>query len=93
MVDIALVGGLAERKHPNLQDYTYKHIKCLDTSQQDLLSYFPEVNAFIADALSKNGGVLVHCQYGVSRSAAFSIAYVMHVHKVWGISCVNHRQE
>ncbi|XP_031626336.1 dual specificity protein phosphatase MPK-4 [Contarinia nasturtii] len=54
-----------------------KFIHVSDTSKDDLLCHFEECFSFINDALSKDKVVLVHCYYGVSRSATIVIAYVM----------------
>lgn len=51
-------------------------IRAYDTPQTNLLPYFPMANAFIGEGLQK-GNVLVHCHFGVSRSATLVIAYIM----------------
>lgn len=51
-------------------------IEADDRPHVDLLSHFEESNQFIQDGI-KNGAVLVHCFFGVSRSATLVIAYVM----------------
>ena len=48
-----------------------------DTLQADLRGHFDLAAAFIGAALRGGGGCLVHCQQGVSRSAALVIAYLM----------------
>lgn len=47
----------------------------------DLLPYFPISNAFIYEGLH-SGNVLVHCHFGVSRSVAIVIAYLMKTYKL-----------
>ncbi|XP_045761551.1 dual specificity protein phosphatase MPK-4-like [Maniola jurtina] len=56
---------------------TFKYIKLADVPKEDLISHLPESNDFIKQAVASGGTVLVHCYFGVSRSAAFVIAYVM----------------
>lgn len=51
-------------------------IRAYDLPSTNLLPYFPMANAFIDEGLQK-GNVLVHCHFGVSRSATLVIAYVM----------------
>ncbi|CAG5037831.1 unnamed protein product [Parnassius apollo] len=51
-------------------------IRASDSPQTNLLPYFPMANAFIDEGIKK-GNVLVHCHFGVSRSATIVIAYIM----------------
>eukprot|EP00123_Amoebidium_parasiticum_P006780 comp17651_c0_seq2/m.17427 comp17651_c0_seq2/g.17427 ORF comp17651_c0_seq2/g.17427 comp17651_c0_seq2/m.17427 type:complete len:151 (-) comp17651_c0_seq2:108-560(-) len=76
---VLVTGAMLTQYFPG--EFEYKCIACLDTAQQDVLSYFPESIEFIHRG-RQSGGVLVHCQFGVSRSAAFCMAYVMHDQKV-----------
>ena len=48
-----------------------------DACDEPLAEYIPEVCAFIHAARKGGGTVLVHCRGGVSRSAAFCVAYLM----------------
>eukprot|EP01147_Barroeca_monosierra_P001779 gene1779-4890_t len=57
---------------------TYLRIPISDTWNQALQSHFPAAFRFIDDARSVGGRVLVHCQAGISRSAAFVIGYLMY---------------
>ncbi|KAF5307783.1 hypothetical protein FQR65_LT06654 [Abscondita terminalis] len=59
-----------------LKHLTTKFIQLSDLPKEDLLKYLDETKDFIDDGL-KSGVVLVHCYYGVSRSATVVIAYVM----------------
>ena len=58
----------------------YKKIAIYDSETQNISRYFQESNRFIDGALNENSknNVLVHCNAGVSRSASFVIAYLMH---------------
>eukprot|EP01134_Creolimax_fragrantissima_P000857 CFRG0857T1 len=71
---VFIAGAMLKKYFP--EKFKYEHIKCLDTAQQNLISYFNRGNEFINEG-RKMGGVLVHCQYGVSRSAAFVLANIM----------------
>lgn len=51
-------------------------IRANDSPQTNLLPYFPMANSFIEEGI-KRGNVLVHCHFGVSRSATLVIAYLM----------------
>lgn len=56
-------------------------IRAYDLPETHLISYFPMANAFIEEGLKK-GNVLVHCHFGVSRSATLIIAYLMEKYKM-----------
>ncbi|XP_068624620.1 uncharacterized protein [Battus philenor] len=51
-------------------------IRAYDSPQTNLLPYFPMANSFIEEGIQK-GNVLVHCHFGVSRSATLVIAFIM----------------
>lgn len=55
-----------------------KYIQIADMNREDILQYFPACIEFIENALNDpKNSVLVHCFYGVSRSATIVIAYLM----------------
>ncbi|KAI9593770.1 dual specificity protein phosphatase 12 [Syncephalis fuscata] len=60
-----------------LDGIAYLNIEVQDLEQDNLLQHFNTACTFIQDALEGGQGVLVHCQAGVSRSAAVVIAYIM----------------
>lgn len=62
-----------------LEDKKYLCIIASDCAAQDLSQYFPECIDFIHKARLANGGVLVHCLAGVSRSVTITAAYIMTV--------------
>ncbi|XP_026727471.1 dual specificity protein phosphatase MPK-4-like [Trichoplusia ni] len=56
---------------------TFKYVKLADVPKEDMISHLPETNEFIKQAVADGGIVLVHCHFGVSRSAAVVIGYIM----------------
>ncbi|OWR48940.1 dual specificity protein phosphatase 12 [Danaus plexippus plexippus] len=54
-----------------------KYIKLADVPKEDLITHLPECNDFIKDSIANGGKVLVHCYFGVSRSASVVIGYIM----------------
>lgn len=61
---------------------TTKFIKISDMSKEDMLHRFGECIEFIVEALENSKNILVHCYFGVSRSAAIVIAYIMQKYKI-----------
>jgi len=57
--------------------YTYLNIHLIDHDDKDITGHFDEVFEWMDAAIQKSQNVLVHCAAGVSRSAAFVIAYIM----------------
>jgi atypical dual specificity phosphatase len=61
--------------------FKYKFIQAKDHSDQDLIPIFNEVATFIDEGIEE-GGIVVHCVMGVSRSASLVIAYIMRTKKM-----------
>ncbi|KAJ8680385.1 hypothetical protein QAD02_016172 [Eretmocerus hayati] len=60
-----------------LPDITLKYMQFSDMPREDLLTSFNDSNQFIENALESGGKILVHCYFGVSRSATIVIAFIM----------------
>ncbi len=56
--------------------FTYKSVEMLDLPEEDLAARLSECAPFISEAMV-GGRVLVHCNAGVSRSAAVVIAFLV----------------
>lgn len=72
---ILQVGSELRPSHP--QHFTYLHVGMEDVEQEDLVQRLPRCRAFIDEAVSNGGVVLVHCMAGISRSSSVCIAYLM----------------
>jgi len=48
-----------------------------DDESEDIFRHFDRTTAFVRQALDAKGTVLIHCEYGVSRSATVVAAYLM----------------
>ena len=67
-----------ECKNNNLpKDIKELHLEIQDYELFELYDYFDEANAFINKCKSEGGKILIHCKYGISRSASFIIAYLI----------------
>lgn len=59
-------------------DFVLKLIVINDWADTNLIEHLPEARDFIKSSLeASDGGVLVHCRKGVSRSGSVMIAHVM----------------
>ncbi|KAL4635489.1 dual specificity protein phosphatase 19-like [Arapaima gigas] len=64
-----------ENAFPDL--FIYKTLSILDLPDTVITSYFQESSAFIDQAQREKGVVLVHCNAGVSRSAAIVVGHLI----------------
>ncbi|XP_054730012.1 dual specificity protein phosphatase MPK-4 [Anastrepha obliqua] len=56
---------------------TTKYVHIADMPKEDILHHLDTCTDFISKALEQKGNVLVHCYFGVSRSSAAVIAFIM----------------
>lgn len=54
----------------------------MDVDNENLIQYFDETNDFIQQTYKAGGRILIHCQAGVSRSAAVLAACLMKSKKI-----------
>lgn len=69
------------RKIVELKNLSTKFINLSDQPKEDILSHFDEAVDYIAEGIKK-GAVLVHCYFGVSRSATLVLAYAMKTYQL-----------
>lgn len=77
---VLIVAKSLDPAFPN--DFTYKKIDVLDTSDTNLKEHFEECFYFIDSGRKDGGGVLVHCFAGRSRSVTIILAYLMKKHRM-----------
>ncbi|XP_057326278.1 dual specificity protein phosphatase MPK-4 [Microplitis mediator] len=65
-----------------LPNINLKFIKITDMPREDILTFFEDTYNFIDNALQDDKKILVHCYFGVSRSATLVIAYIMKKYKM-----------
>lgn len=55
----------------------YEILECRDNPFENIIRFFPAVKQLVDLVLGRGGRILVHGNAGMSRSAAFVVAYVM----------------
>jgi len=77
---IVVAGEELTQHFPN--KFTYLHLKIKDSPKENIQEHFDSTCDFISNAIKNKEGVLVHCAYGVSRSATVVIAFLMRKLKI-----------
>lgn len=70
--------NLTDEKYAYDKDVTYMQIKLVDSVTENIGRHFEEAMKFIQEAADKKGKVLIHCEYGMSRSVSIAIAWLMY---------------
>lgn len=55
----------------------YEVLECRDSPFENVIHFFPNVKQHLDTVLGRGGCILIHGNAGMSRSAAFVVAYVM----------------
>ncbi|KAL3943959.1 MAG: hypothetical protein SGBAC_001953 [Bacillariaceae sp.] len=76
---VAIVNCTARGPRFHSGVFQYCQVSVHDNSAADILRYL-EGAALFLHAMLRKGSILVHCEYGVSRSSTVVIAYLMRYH-------------
>jgi protein-tyrosine phosphatase len=69
--------------YPENFTYMVLPIDDINTCEDDrMTTYFDQAHNFIQDTLDKRESILIHCVYGVSRSATLMCAYYIRKYKI-----------
>lgn len=82
-----------ECKNHYPEHFTYKRIPVSDKPEEAIRPFFEEADDFMNIARSAGKSVLVHCQSGMSRSAAFVLAHMMRSLKMSLAAAIAHTRE
>jgi dual specificity MAP kinase phosphatase len=55
----------------------YLHLRVLDHTNSDIVSIFWRAKPFLDSVAARRGSVLVHCAFGMNRSASICVAWLM----------------
>lgn len=62
-------------------EFIYKQIHMRDNPTEDIFTLIYDAIDFIDNAVKNGLNILIHCNYGISRSSAVTIAYLMYANQ------------
>ena len=80
----AIVSVMSEPPQIDSSQFDLYHCALRDDGNDSMFEKFETCNEFIASAVGRDVGVLIHCSSGISRSATVMIAFLM-AHKKWNL--------
>ncbi|KAL0192110.1 hypothetical protein M9458_010406, partial [Cirrhinus mrigala] len=72
-----VINATQDASNGNIPTVDYMHVPVTDDPESRLCDYFDVVADKIQHVSDEHGRVLLHCNAGVSRSAALCLAYLM----------------
>ncbi|XP_067946172.1 uncharacterized protein [Watersipora subatra] len=81
ITDVLNVSTTCDRP-PDISDEHFLRIPVNDGYIDNLQAFFPQAHQFIDKVKLEKGKVMVHCQAGISRSAALTISYIMNSRRI-----------
>ncbi|XP_031229149.1 dual specificity protein phosphatase 21 [Mastomys coucha] len=89
-----IINASVEVANTFFDDIQYVHVPVSDAPNSYIYDFFDPIADYIHAVEVRNGRTLLHCVAGVSRSAAFCLAYLMKYHNMtlldahtWTKSC------
>ena len=77
----------------DLREYKRLLVQVEDNAEENILVHFGRTNAFLEDALTQGGNVLVHCAMGISRSTTIVCAFMMYEARISPSQALEKTQE
>lgn len=94
-IGITHVVNISTEHHRATPDIRYLNILLDDDANSQLRDYFDEIADFAEEGRTSEGKVLIHCNMGISRSSAGTLAYIMKYQQVSlldGFKCLRLRR-
>ncbi len=77
-----ILNAATMRHRQGSEPFQYLTLELEDTPGQEVLHLLEQAHKFIEAAVQQGGGVLIHCQAGVSRSVTIAASYLMRQQKM-----------